>query len=164
MVETIFLIAVLLAVAMLLVVVEVCTPTFGVLGLVALCATIWAGYLFYTLSPVAGWISTAVLIVAAPIYVASMIKLMPRTALGRWLILKGVESPRGESTPEAGPLKSLVGVVVEAETVLRPSGTIRVDGRRIVAQAEGGMVRRGEKVKIVRTAGNYVVVRREPGA
>jgi len=160
MIGTVILIIVLLLVAMALVVVEICTPIFGLLGALAVVAAAWAVYLCYTVNPVFGLIMTLAAAIGAPAYVVAVVKVLPKTRLGSLLHLGRARIPPGTGTPEADELASLVGRKTVAETVLRPSGMIRLDGRRIVAQAESGMIEKGEPVRIIRAAGNHVVVRK----
>jgi membrane-bound serine protease (ClpP class) len=54
----------------------------------------------------------------------------------------------------------LLGREGVAETLLRPSGAVRIDDRRIIASAESGLIEKGTAVKVVRVTGNDVVVRR----
>ncbi len=160
MAGTIFLIAVLLACAMALIVVEICTPTFGVLAVTAVGCIGWAMYLVFGLSNVAGVITTIVVVILLPVYVVVAIKVMPKTLLGRLLYRNRKVVAPGEGTPEVDVLCGLVGRTTSAETVLRPSGTIRLDGNRIVAQAESGMIEQGEQVKVIKAAGTHVIVRK----
>lgn len=158
--DIIILIIVLIVLALALIVIEICTPMFGLLGLLALAALTWAVYLGFTLSPVLGIVMIVAMIVALPVFIVWAVKVLPSTGLGRRLALLRKPTGAGEGTPEAEGLSGLIGTETTAETVLRPSGTIRVDGRRIVAQAEGGFIERGAKVRVVRTAGSHVVVRK----
>jgi membrane-bound serine protease (ClpP class) len=102
-------------------------------------------------------------VVLTPAYLYFLVKWLPNTPLGRRLFLRQTRAGRGEGTPEARDLAKLVGSAAVAETDLRPSGTIRVDGRRVVALAEGDMIEKGEQVKVIRSAGSNVIVRRAGG-
>jgi len=157
---TLLLIIVLILIAMALVVVEVCTPTFGVVGLLALGSLAWAVYLAWSIDQFFGLVMLIAVLVLMPVYIILAVKLLPRTALGRRLYLHRDASPPGEGTPESEELTRLVGQTTTAETTLRPAGTVRIDGRRIVAQAESGMIDRGQEVRVVRAAGNRVIVRK----
>ena len=160
MTGTVWLIVVLVISAMALIVVEICTPMFGLLGLLALGCVGWAVYLSYTIHNIFGLVMTALAIVCLPIYIVAAVKILPKTPLGRLLHLGKKPTRKGEGTPEATELASLVGQTTAAETILRPVGTIRIDGRRIIAQAESGMIEKGQQVEIIRAAGTHVVVRK----
>ncbi|MCR8850639.1 nodulation protein NfeD [Rossellomorea sp. SC111] len=53
----------------------------------------------------------------------------------------------------------LIGMVGVTKTPLRPSGTVIVEEERIDAVTEGGFIKAGEKVKIVKVEGSRIVVR-----
>lgn len=160
MVQTVLLIAVLVVVALLLIVVEICTPMFGTLAVAAVGALVWAVYLAFKLSAVFGIVMIVALVLGMPVFLYWAVKVLPNTPLGKRLSLRKAPAGPGEGTPEAQDLAHLVGVETTAETVLRPSGTIRVEGRRIIAQAEGGFIEEGEAVRIVRAGGTHVIVRK----
>ena len=159
MTGTLLLIIVLLLAAMVLIIVEVCTPFFGLLGVAAVACVCWAGYLACTINGVFGLVMTVAGVVGLPVYIVGAVKILPKTGLGHRLHLGREKAPAGEGTPEAQDLSRLVGRKTTSETVLRPSGTIRIDGKRIVAQAESGMIEKGADVKIIHAAGNRVIVR-----
>ena len=77
---------------------------------------------------------------------------------------KGVKAT---GTPDADAMSSLIGKIGVAETILRPTGAVRIEGRRVTAAAESGIIDKGAAVKVVSTDGTSVVVRPEvskPGA
>ncbi|MHC4294376.1 MAG: NfeD family protein [Planctomycetota bacterium] len=159
MAGTIVLIVVLLLIAMAMIVVEICTPTFGLLGVAAAGCVVWALYLSYSINGVFGLVMTIVMIVCFPIYIVAAVKTIPKTPLGKRLHLGRKRVDSGEGTPEAEALSNLVGRKIKTETVLRPSGMIRIDGMRVVAQAESGLIEKGAEVEIIRATGMNVVVR-----
>lgn len=68
-------------------------------------------------------------------------------------------------TVEAGYVSSqnrteLIGREGKSITPLRPAGAIRVDQERLDAVSEGGFIASGEQVKIVKTEGARIVVRK----
>lgn len=159
--ETIVLIVVLMLAAMALIVVEICTPMFGLLAALSVACAIGSLYLCFTISPMVGVVVTIVAALGLPAYTIAAVKIIPRTPLGRRLGLHRDVVQPGEGTPEAGQLSALVGKTAVAETLLRPSGMIRVDSRRVVAHAESGLVDKGSEVTIIRAAGTHVVVRKK---
>ena len=158
--ETIVLIAVLVLAGMLLIVAEICTPMFGLLGLVALGCVGWSVYLCYTINGVFGLVMTIAVVVGLPIYIVTAVKVLPKSPLGRRLHLGRNQAQPGEGTPEASELAELVGRRCNTETTLRPSGMVRIDNKRIVAQAESGMIEKGVEVEVIRATGMGVVVRK----
>ena len=158
--ETLLLIIALILVAMVLIVVEIVTPTFGVLGIAAVVAVGVAVYFCYTLDKAVGLGATIAAIVLLPVYTVIAVKVLPKTSLGRKIGLHREPTPAGEGTPEAADLSRFVGRTTVAETSLRPSGFVRIDGKRIVAEAETGMIAKSEKVKVIRAGGTSVTVRK----
>jgi len=161
MTGTVLLIVVLLIAALLLFAAEICTPTFGVLAVAGVAALAWMVYLCFGLDPVAGLGSLIALLFVIPAWLWVSVKyLIPRTFVGRVLQLRPRRAGPGEGTPEAGAQKPLVGRSAVAETSLRPSGAIRIDGRRVIATAEAGYIEKGEHVRILRATGMNVVVQK----
>jgi len=161
-----FLIPVLIVAGLVLFLLEILTPSFGVLGAMALAAMGVAVWRAFVLHSVFGWALAIGLIVLIPVYLVFLVKWLPRTSLGRSVFLrtKG-ESRRGEGTPEAEKYAALVGRTGVAETVLRPSGTVRIDRQRLIAVSESGVIQKGRRVKVISAAGTNLVVREtEPPA
>jgi len=159
MTGTVILIVGLILVALLLFAVEICTPTFGVLGLAGLGALGWAVYEAFGVNPIFGIAILICILIGVPLYLWVMVKWLPKTAVGRVLQLRIRKAEPGEGTPAAAEQESLVGRTAVTETPLRPSGAIRVGGRRVVATAETGFVEAGRKVRIIKATGMNVVVR-----
>lgn len=162
MAQTILLIVILLIAALLLFAAEICTPMFGLLAAAGLVCLGGMVYVFFAMDPVLGIVVIVLLIFALPAYLWAMVKYLPRTGVGRRLQLASRKRKAGEGTPDAAELELLVGRTAVAETALRPSGAIRVEGRRIVATAETGFVPQGATVKIIKAVGMNVVVRQVP--
>jgi len=157
---TLILVLVLIVSAMVLITMEICTPFFGLFTITAVGLSVLAIYLSWSESQVFGAVTCVLCLVGLPVFTVVLVRKLPGTSFGRKLYLSRAQSQAGEGTPEAQSLEALVGRKTTAETVLRPSGTIRIEGRRIVAQAESGMIERGEAVRVVRASGNRVVVRK----
>ena len=157
--QTVLAIIVLAVAGLVFLVLEIITPTFGILvglGLVALGAAV---VFCFSLSTMLGLAAIVLLVVAIPAYLVLMVKLLPRSPLGRRLFLGTAPEATGTGTPEADHHESLVGREGVTETTLRPSGAIRIDGRRVIATAESGMIEQGQTVRVVRAVGMNVVVR-----
>ena len=159
MTGTILLIIALFLCALLLLAVEVCTPTFGVLAVTAIACLAGMVYLCFTIAPAFGVVMIVALVFVVPAYLWAVIKYLPKTAVGRILQLRPRRRDPGEGTPDAAELESLAGATAVAETPLRPSGAIRVNHKRIIATAEAGFIEKGATVKIIEAVGMNVVVR-----
>jgi len=164
MIGTIALIVALFLAALLLFAVEICTPMFGLLGAAALGCLAGMVYLCFGIDPTLGVVVIIGLLFVVPAYLWVAVKHLPDTFVGRVLQLRARKAAPGEGTPEAEAQKAWVGRTATAETVLRPSGAIRIDGKRVIATAEAGFIERGARVKVVKAVGMNVVVRKLPGA
>lgn len=156
---TILLIVILIAAAMVLALLEILTPMFGLMGLLAAGALGCAVWQAYTISPAAGWVLGIASVVLGPVYTVLVVKWLPHTTLGRKVFLKKVEAGTGAGVPDAQTNEALVGRTGVAETPLRPSGAIRIDKRRVIALAESGMIDSGRTVRVIEASAANVVVR-----
>jgi membrane-bound serine protease (ClpP class) len=159
MLGEILLIVVLVVAAAVLIIMEICTPFFGLLTVLSAGCLVGAVAVCFRLSQVAGIVAVVAAMIGYPVFIIAAVKLIPRTRLGGWLVLSRGQASPGDATPEAEGLRSLLGREGVAETLLRPGGAIRVDGRRVIASAESGLIPKGAAVKVVRVSGGDVVVR-----
>jgi membrane-bound serine protease (ClpP class) len=160
--ETLLMAVALMVAAMIMIILEICPgiPTFGVLAVMAIATVAWAVYLCYAHDPVAGVMATIAAAILTPAYTVAVVKILPKTGLGRMIGLRREAVAAGEGTPEAQDLSRLIGRVTTAETLLRPSGFVRIDGKRIVAESESGLIEKGRQVKVIRAGGTSVTVRK----
>jgi len=156
-----WLIVTLIFAAMVLIAIELLTPMFGVfLASAAACliAAIWVA--FAQGGSAAGFGMLAAAVVLTPAYFALLVKVLPRSPIGRLLFLGKAEKGDRAGVPDAEDLAALVGRNGEAATPLRPVGAVRIRGRRIPARAEGRMIDAGERVRVVAADSTEVVVRK----
>ena len=156
---TIALIVLLVVAALVIAMLEILTPSLGILGTVAAACAAGAIYLAWEESAVFGIALLVAIIVVAPVYLVFMVRWLPTTAIGQKLFLKRLAVDAGEGTPEAGVLEQMVGKTGLAETMLRPSGAVRVDGQRVVALSESGTIEKGRSVTVLRASGTNLIVR-----
>jgi membrane-bound serine protease (ClpP class) len=157
--ETIYVLLLILAgLAMFLL--EILTPTFGVLAILGVGAMGGAVWLAFTISGGFGLTVLAAIVIGTPLYLVLVVRYLPRMPLTRKLFLERAASGTGAGTPKAQKYAALVGKTGTTETQLRPAGAVRVDGQRIPAVAESGVIEPGETVTVIRTVGMNVVVRR----
>ncbi|HEO72724.1 MAG TPA: hypothetical protein ENN80_15815 [Candidatus Hydrogenedentes bacterium] len=135
----------------------------GVCGFVgALLVFTSAGLSCYHFPGLALFILLAQAIGIAAAFVAG-IQLLPRTRLGRSLIL--VDSQQADEGWVAWESNEvLVGKTAEVATALRPAGTILIDGERIDAVSDGQFIEKGAQVKVMEVRGSRVVVERAQDA
>jgi len=166
---------ILFVLGVLLVVLELFVPSFGLLtvGAVACFAfSIWGVW-----DPQRPAAAIAMAILAPTLAIALLyfgLKYVPRTSWGRGLVLRppsedGAAPPQTVSetaalTPEGGTSEKALAPLVGKEGVagcdLRPAGFALVEGRRVDVVTEGTLIPAGARVKITAVEGNRVVVRR----
>ncbi len=157
---TVLLIVALVEAALVLLALEVLTPSFGVLAAAAVAALVGAVWVAFRFSALLGTGLLVGVIVGVPAYLVMLVRVLPGSSLGRGLFLRKADVPaEGEGTPEVQDYAALVGREGVAETLLRPSGAVRIDGRRVIASAESGVIRKGARVRVIRAGGMNVVVR-----
>lgn len=165
----------LFAIGVLLVVLELFIPTFGMLpvgAVVCFVISVWQAH--GASGPGAAWAMG----VLGPVLSAAILyfglKWVPRTRWGRGLVLRnpaeeeGSQRPTASETaylpPEGGTdeaiLVGLVGKEGVAQSPLRPVGVALIEGRRLDVVTEGGIVDRGARIRVLVVEGNRVVVRR----
>jgi membrane-bound serine protease (ClpP class) len=157
----------LFLIGVLLLVVEVfVTPGFGVIGALGV-GSVLAGLVLSLLGPGAsvdalvGVISRVLgSLLLAAISALLLLRVLPRTAVGRRLVLEaGMTAEEGYvSPPEAD--RELLGLAGVASSPLHPAGVASIAGRRIDVISEGEYIDAGEPITVIRVDGNRVVVKR----
>ena len=154
------LIIALLVAALVLLTLEMMTPMFGLFVAMGVGAFIAAVTLAFIKVPVLGVVLIIAIVVLVPMYMYLVARKLPNAPLSKKLFLRRMpEAPPGAGTPEAAEHEALVGKTGLAETTLRPSGAVRIEGRRVIASAESGMIEQGTTVKVIDATGMNVVVR-----
>lgn len=124
----------------------------GLLGLAGVGAAIWVAYAM--IGPAYAGVSLAGAVVAS----AAAFWLLPRTKVGRSMVLETATTAR-VGDPR---LAELVGKEGVALTPLRPAGTVEVDGRPVDVVTDGEYVERGSRVRVVVVRGSRVQVESVP--
>jgi len=147
----------LLIVGLGLLVAEFFIPSSGmifVFALLCLAGSIWFAWDDW------GWYYVAVVVVLLPLIVGGMLYALPRTAVGRRILL---EAPSlDEVTPftaDETHLTKLVGREGKTLTLLNPGGLVLLDGERMHCESEGMMIDPDSDVRIVGVNGNRLLVR-----
>ncbi|OHB56690.1 MAG: hypothetical protein A2Y07_03490 [Planctomycetes bacterium GWF2_50_10] len=143
-----------------LLVAEVFIPSFGMLGLMAFSCLVTGIYLFFQHSAAAGWVGVVIAMVMVPGVLITTYVLMPKTKMGKTLILQTPKSEPGGGVPDVDVISGLVGKEGEVVTMLRPVGTVAFGDLRVECMAESGYVDRGEKVKVLGIDGTQITVRK----
>jgi membrane-bound ClpP family serine protease len=153
--------ALLLVVGLILAVGEIFIPSVGVLGFLSMASMLAAISLaFYTHGVGMGLLFLALTAVAGPSTLVVALRVWPKTAMGRRLLL---DVPRGDDvlpdTPLRRTLRGLVGKTGTAGTLMLPSGVISIEGHTVDAVSEGPPIEPGTRVRVLDVHGNRVLVR-----
>ena len=147
--------------AMALFLLEIITPSFGLIAAVGIGALLGSIWYAFELSTILGIVILVVYLLLIPAYIVFLVKLLPKTPLGKILFLKKARQATGDAMPEEIRDKEMLGAEGTAETTLRPGGAARIDGKRISVQAEHGMIEAGSPVTVVRIDGASIFVRKK---
>ncbi len=144
-----FYIALLLYVtAVVLVFIDLFIPSGGLLVIMGVVSATACVLFAFRSSTTMGMTMLTVVIGSVPLLAMAAIKIWPMTPIGRRVILRtpGASESRSSLKDEHG---ELLGIVVEAEFPLRPSGEIRIGDKRFNVIARSGVVDAGERVEVV---------------
>jgi membrane-bound ClpP family serine protease len=158
--------SIFLALGLLLLILEVFLPSGGFIGLCSLLCLILCLWYAFQESVALGAMFMLVDLVVLPLTFSLAFTLWSKTPMGRRFFLKPPEPEEIEVSHSDRHLQTLVGQVGRALTPLRPSGHVEMEGRRVDALAEEGLVPEGAAVQAVRVRSGQLVVRavREPAA
>lgn len=160
---------VLLAVALLLLFAELFVPSGGLIGVVAGIAAIDSVIAFYQYDSTLGIAMGGAYFVLTPIIIWAMFKFWITSPMTRGLILGGDEDvedgEEGISRSEQArrerlaQLQALIGAEGVAVTPLRPVGVVKIEGQRVDALAETGVIDAGARIVVTDVYDNQVKVR-----
>ncbi len=157
--NNVLLILILLVGGMLLILAEICTPAFGVLAVAAIACFVVVIYQCFLVSPVLGFIGALALLIGLPVYTYYLMRIFPKTPMGKRLMLRAIKADTGGAVPEAAEYEKLIGAEGVATSVLRPSGTVSINGRRMVATAESGFIEEQTPIRVTKSSAMNIVVR-----
>ena len=150
----------LLVLGFIFVIAEVLIPSFGLLSVLATISFVCSVVLAFRTGVVLGTGFIVVCLVLLPVVVWVGLKhILPRSFIGRHIIHSEVVSKKGEASGTDRDLRRLVGAEGVTRSYLRPAGVADIEGQRVDVITEGGMVRRGTRVRVIEVEGNRVVVR-----
>ncbi|MHC5004799.1 MAG: NfeD family protein [Planctomycetota bacterium] len=161
---------VLVAVALALLFLEFLIPSGGLIGLLCGVAAIASVVAFFRYDTTWGIIATLGYLVLGPVALVFFFKLWINSPLAGRMILGGraqveteIDDDRGASDQarreRLAQLQALIGVEGVTETALRPVGVVKIDGQRIDALAESGVILAGTTVVVTDVYDNQIKVR-----
>ena len=146
------LVALLMGIGVILFIAELMLPTHGVLGILGGGAMVWALVVCTKQNAWAGLSLLVAVAAATPLMWIWVLKIWPRTPMGRRIMLP-------DPAPPIESLPVRVGQIGTVVNELRPMGTCEFDGTRIESMSEYGIVPAGTSVKVVALANQRPVVR-----
>jgi membrane-bound serine protease (ClpP class) len=143
------------------IIVEMFVPALGLIGLAGVAAIVASIVTVYReLGTLVGSIYLGAAIIVLPVLIVLYFKYLPRTFVGKRLIQHAVQDPQGGySSFTAEKYAGLVGKEGTAVTVLRPVGTVLIEGKRFSAVTSGEFVEKDQPVTVVKVEGSRIVVR-----
>ncbi|MGE4284938.1 MAG: nodulation protein NfeD [Clostridia bacterium] len=153
-------ILILFVAGIILLLIEMVIPGFGLPGLAGI-ACIILSILLSSSSPLqaAGSFSTAMIL--SIIVLAIMLKFLPRNKFFDQIVLKNESVNTIDDRQATNSKTSLVGMEGIALTFLRPSGSVLVGENRIDVVSEGDYIEKGSQVKVISVQGHRVIVRKK---
>lgn len=146
----------LMALALLLVVIDLFVPTLGALALTSLAVAIAGVVCLFRYDTTWGLIGSLMVLVGGPALAFVALNVMPHTPLGRRLVLNNPPEPGTGAGPGSPPSPNELQAMIGREGVvlsdLRPVGVIVINDQRFDALAEGAMLKAGQKVRVMSVA------------
>ena len=148
--------AMIFVIGVILLTIELFMPGFGVFGITGL-AALFVGVVLAAPNPAQGigslLIASGITIVSIPVF----LKIFGKTRFLQRFVLASAETADKGYT-HATPKIELLGQIGVTQTVLRPSGSVIIDGRRVDALADGAFIDSGVSVKVIEVVGTKIVV------
>lgn len=152
----------LVVIGLVLAIAEVFLFSFGVIAVLSAVSLVSAVFLAFTHhSQQVGFLFLAASAIGAPLCVYLAMKALPKTALGRSLILSGPAREQVAHAAEESGIHALLHKSGVALSDLRPSGFARLEGRRVDVITRGELLPQGTPVRVIEIEGNRVVVAKD---
>lgn len=163
---------ILAAAAIVLFLMEIVLPSGGLLALLCGVAAIGSLILFFRYDSLVGAFALLAYLILAPLLVVGGFKLWRHSPLAGVMILGGKDESTADLSGDEAyaaseqrrierlrELEALIGAEGEAVTELRPVGVVKIDGRRIDALSEVGIISAGSRVVVSTVYDNQIKVR-----
>ena len=125
---------------------------FGLLGLLAVAAGIYAAYLKI------GLIEAMVVAIVGVSITLILLRSVLKSRRWRSLILSNSASKNEGFDSSRKDYSSFLGLIGEAVTPLHPTGRVRFYEELVDVVSEGGFIGKGERVKVITVNGHRIVV------
>jgi len=142
-------------VMVLMIIIELLTPSFGFFILLCLCALGASVYYGFQSSDALGFVMAAVNLALLPAAILLGIHLIKRSP---FMLHNEINANLPTDVPSVKVVHDLVGKEGKAITVLRPAGTAQFGERSIDVVTDGKYVEADTVVKVLKVEGSIVVV------
>ncbi|MBN2474924.1 MAG: NfeD family protein [Pirellulales bacterium] len=152
----------LLVLGLGLAILEVFFPSAGILGFLSFSAILAAIFMGFQQEghTWVGFVILGVALVGLPALVVGALKVWPKTAMGRRVLLMAPSSDDVlPEDPRRERLKGFIGQVARAKCKMLPGGAITIDGLTVDAVSEGMPIEAGQPVRVIEVRGRRAVVR-----
>ncbi len=154
----IYLAVALFVLGLVLALVEVLIPSFGLFTLMCCGCIVGSVAIAFGVGNTAGIAFIVASFIGVPVTVLLGFKLLRTSRFGNRILLAATDTRKTvDSIYEDNT--SLIGRQGIAVSSLRPSGTIDIDGERVPVVTEGDRVAKGRTVEVIAVEGNRIVVR-----
>ena len=162
---------ILLAAALGLLFLEFLIPSGGLIGILCGIAAVGSIVSFFMYDTTWGIIASCTYVILAPILLVLFFKIWVNSPLAKRMILTGhTESVDPEiddmdeeinhrRTSRMEELRQLIGVEGVTVTALRPVGVVKIQGQRVDAMAEAGVIEANVSVEVTDVYDNQIKVR-----
>ena len=162
---------ILMGASLVLLFLELFVPSGGLISILAAVAAIGSVVAFYKYDTTWGMVATGAYVVLGPIVALFGFRWWINSPLGRGMSLGGNEpgvadfdddSPMSDAhvrQERLAQLRQLIGAQGVTVTSLRPVGTVKINGQRIDALAESGVIDAGQPVTVTDVYDNQIKVR-----
>ncbi len=148
---------------------ELLVPSGGLLGLLCGVAVIGSITAFFRYDTLIGIVSLLAYAILSPFVIVFGFKLWIQSPLARRMVLGGVEGQMdAEGSPDSArqarlgrhpELRELIGAEGVTVTALRPVGVVKINGQRVDAMAESGIIMAETPIVVTDVYDNQIKVR-----
>lgn len=146
----------LIAVAVVVMVIELFLPSAGVLGFLAGGLVLASLFMAYRSSFLVGSIFLMAVLICLPILIYGLLQMWPHTPIGKRILLS--EPDLDQILPPSMFSNDLVGQIGISKTKMLPSGTIVVNRQKLDAVSSGFPIDANQAVKITAVRANRIYV------
>ncbi|NLC69548.1 MAG: hypothetical protein GX754_12375 [Clostridiaceae bacterium] len=150
--------AICFIIGFILIILEMFTPGFGVAGVSGIILLV-LGIMFTARNFLEAIVMIAIVLIIAGVLLAIFFRLASKGKLNNKIILVDKMNKEAGFVGRSEP-QSFLGKEGVAVTMLRPSGTINIDGTKLDVVAEGEFIPRGTRVKVIKVEGIRIIVKK----